>query len=131
MLLEISGVKLVSKTNKMNLKKVFTETKDVQTKLIRQVEEGKVIALQIDTDKILKEHISKVPAILICISGKAIYKDENRKIKLRPFRRLCTRRHRKWGRSGSECGPRCFWVLSVRGFQKSINRRALNWFFQI
>jgi len=67
----------------MNLKKVFTETKDVQTKLIRQVEEGKVIALQIGKEKTLKEHISKVPAILICISGKANYKDENRKIKLR------------------------------------------------
>jgi len=66
----------------MKLKKLFTETKDVQTNVLRQVEEGKVIALQINKKKTLKAHITKVPAILICVSGKAVYKEENRKVKL-------------------------------------------------
>ena len=57
----------------MKLKKVFSEKKDVQTNVLRQVEEGKVIALQIDKGKTLKKHVSKVPAILVCISGKAVY----------------------------------------------------------
>lgn len=67
----------------MKLKKVFTEKKDVQTNVLRQVEEGKVIALQIDKGKTLKKHVSKVPAILVCISGKAVFNEENRKVKLR------------------------------------------------
>ena len=72
----------MSKLKNMKLKNLFTETKDVQTNVLRKVEEGNVIALQIDKEKTLKEHVSKVPAILICVSGKAVYKEENRKVKL-------------------------------------------------
>jgi len=67
----------------MKLKKVFQEKQDVQTKVLRNVEEGKVIALQIDRNKTLKEHSSKVPAILFCISGKAIFKEKEREVKLK------------------------------------------------
>jgi len=67
----------------MNLKKLHKTDKDVQTELLRTVEEGKVISLQIKKGKVLIEHISKVPAILICISGKAIYKEKSREIKLK------------------------------------------------
>ncbi len=67
----------------MNLKKIHKTGKDVQTELLKTVEEGKVISLQIKKHKILKEHISKVPALLICISGKAIYKEKDREIKLK------------------------------------------------
>ena len=60
---------------KMNLKHIHTEAKDVQTKLLLKAEEGKVMSLQIAKGKQLKEHVSEVPAILICISGNAIYRD--------------------------------------------------------
>jgi quercetin dioxygenase-like cupin family protein len=38
--------------------------------------EGKVIALQIASEH-LKEHLSKVPALLVCVSGNAIYNEDN------------------------------------------------------
>jgi quercetin dioxygenase-like cupin family protein len=39
--------------------------------------EGKVIALQIASGEHLKEHLSKVPALLVCVSGNAIYNEDN------------------------------------------------------
>lgn len=62
---------------KMNLKEIHTDAKAVQTKMLLQVEEGKVISLQIEAGEQLKEHVSKVPALLVCVSGKGIYKDES------------------------------------------------------
>jgi len=67
----------------MKLKSLFAETKDVQTQILKTVEEGKIIALQIDENKTLKEHVSKVPALLVCISGKALYKEKDRTVKLK------------------------------------------------
>lgn len=74
-----------SKNNypKMNLKDLHTEDKDVQTKLLLNAEEGKVISLQIASGEQLKEHVSNVPAILICISGKAIYKEKSGDVTLK------------------------------------------------
>ena len=60
---------------KMNLKSLHTEDKAVQTKLLLQAKEGKVMSLQIAKGKELKEHVSNVQAILICVSGKDIYKE--------------------------------------------------------
>jgi quercetin dioxygenase-like cupin family protein len=60
---------------KMNLKSLHTEDKAVQTKLLLQAKEGKVMSLQIAKGKELKEHVSNVQAILICVSGKSIYKE--------------------------------------------------------
>ena len=67
----------------MNLRKIHQEKKDIQTALLKTVEEGKVVSLQIKKGKVLKEHVSKTPAILICINGKALYEEESRKIKLK------------------------------------------------
>ena len=66
----------ISKNNypKMNLKDLHKEDKAVQTKLLFEADEGKVVSLQIAAGEQLKEHLSKVPTILICVSGKAIYK---------------------------------------------------------
>jgi quercetin dioxygenase-like cupin family protein len=33
--------------------------------------------LQIAKGEILKEHLSKIPALLVCISGNAVFTDEN------------------------------------------------------
>jgi len=68
---------------KNNLRKIHQEKKDIQTALLKTVEEGKVVSLQIKKGKVLKEHVSKTPAILICINGKALYEEESRKIKLK------------------------------------------------
>lgn len=60
----------------MNLKNLHTEHKAVQTHLLFQPTDAKVIALQIAKNEQLKEHITKLPALLVCVSGKAIYNDE-------------------------------------------------------
>ena len=60
----------------MNLKDLHTEQKAVQTNAIF-IPTEKVISLQIAADEQLKQHITKIPALLVCISGNAIYGDEN------------------------------------------------------
>lgn len=62
--------------NKMNLKELHTEAKGVQTNMLFPTTEGKVISLQILKDSTLEEHITKVPALLVCVSGNAVYEDE-------------------------------------------------------
>ena len=61
----------------MNLKNLHTENKPVQTNMLFSTTEGKVISLQIASGEHLKEHLSKVPALLVCVSGNAIYNEEN------------------------------------------------------
>ena len=65
-----------SNTTTMNLKNLHTENKAVQTNLLFQPTDGKVISLQIAKNEQLAEHISKVPALLVCVSGNAVYTDE-------------------------------------------------------
>jgi quercetin dioxygenase-like cupin family protein len=60
----------------MNLKNLHTENKAVQTSILSEPTE-KVISLQIAAGEQLKEHSTKIPAVLVCVSGNAIYKDEN------------------------------------------------------
>ncbi len=60
----------------MNLKDLHTEQKAVQTNALFEPKE-KVISLQIAKDEQLKEHITKVPALLVCVSGTATFGDEN------------------------------------------------------
>lgn len=60
----------------MNLKNLHTEDKAVQTNVLFKAEEGKVISLQIAAGGQLKEHITKVPALLACISGDGVFQDE-------------------------------------------------------
>ena len=63
-------------TNTMNLKSLHTEQKAVQTQILFQPTEAKVISLQIAKNEQLAEHITKVPAPLVCVSGNATYNDE-------------------------------------------------------
>ena len=60
----------------MNLKELHTQQKAVQTNALFEPRE-KVISLQIAKGEQLKEHLTKVPALLVCISGDAIFGDEN------------------------------------------------------
>ena len=63
-------------SNMMHLKNLHTEKKAVQTKVLFEPNE-KVISLQIAKDEQLSEHITKVPALLVCVSGNGMYGDEN------------------------------------------------------
>ncbi len=62
--------------NKMNVTELHNDTTGVQTNMMFPATDGKVISLQILKDSQLKEHVSKVPALLICVLGNAIYEDE-------------------------------------------------------
>lgn len=64
------------KNNKMNLKDLHTDSIGVQTNMMFPATDGKVISLQIFKGSQLKEHITKVAALLICVKGNAIYQDE-------------------------------------------------------
>jgi quercetin dioxygenase-like cupin family protein len=59
----------------MNLKNLHIENKAVQTSILFEPTE-KVISLQIAAGEQLKEHSTKIPALLICISGKATFDNE-------------------------------------------------------
>lgn len=61
----------------MILKNLHTENKPVQTKIVFEPIESKVISLQIAKGETLKEHISKIPALLVCVSGNAVFTYEN------------------------------------------------------
>ena len=68
----------------MNLKDLHTEKIDVQTALLFAPSENKVVSLQIAKGKQLAEHITKVPALLVCVSGSGSYGDESgRKMSLK------------------------------------------------
>ncbi len=60
----------------MNLKNLHSEDKAVQTKVLFEPTQN-VISMQIAKGEQLKEHITKIPALLICISGEATFSDEN------------------------------------------------------
>lgn len=60
---------------KMNLADLHTEDKAVQTKMLFATMEGKVVSLQIQKDKQLKEHITTVPALLVCVKGEVVFEN--------------------------------------------------------
>lgn len=60
----------------MNLKDLHKDSLGVQTKMMFPTTEGKVISLQILKDSQLKEHITNMPALLICVAGNAIFENE-------------------------------------------------------
>lgn len=59
----------------MNLAGYHSEEKAVSSKLIFSGE-GKVSALHIKAGEQLKEHITPIPAYLICVTGKAVFENE-------------------------------------------------------
>jgi quercetin dioxygenase-like cupin family protein len=77
LLIGCKTVPINSKSTTMNLKNLHTENKAVQTSVLFQPTDGKVISLQIAKNEQLAEHMTKVPALLVCVSGNATYKDEN------------------------------------------------------
>ena len=70
------GFSQTQNNTKMNLKELHSDNKGVQTNMLFPVTDGKVISLQILKDSKLEEHITNVPALLVCVSGNAVYEDE-------------------------------------------------------
>ncbi len=61
----------------MNLQDLHTEEKAVQTNVLFEPAQQNVISIQIAKGEQLKEHITKIPALLVCVSGSATFSDEN------------------------------------------------------
>lgn len=61
----------------MNIKSIHTEEKPVSAKKIFATTEGTVTALQIKANGTLKEHLTSVPALLMCVNGHSVFKNEN------------------------------------------------------
>lgn len=61
----------------MNIKGLHTKAKTVSAISLFKGEEGTVTAIQILRNQQLKEHITKVPALLMCIEGRVSFENEN------------------------------------------------------
>lgn len=64
----------------MVLKNLHTENKPVQTQILFEPKESKVISMQIGKGETLKEHVSKTPVLLVCVSGNAVFSNEKGEI---------------------------------------------------
>ena len=63
----------------MNIEDLHDPRKEVSAKAILGLSNASVTALHLAEKSVLKEHISKIPALLFCIHGEALYYDENNK----------------------------------------------------
>lgn len=59
-----------------NISAQHEATKAVSAKPLFKGEEGSVVALQIQKDGLLDKHITKVPALLVCVSGEVVFENE-------------------------------------------------------
>ena len=60
----------------MNIKELHTQEKPVSATSLFKSELGNATAIQILQGEKLKEHITKTPALLICLEGEAIFENE-------------------------------------------------------
>ena len=60
----------------MNIKELHTQVKPVSAVPLFKSEQGNATALQILQGERLKEHLTKAPALLICMDGKALFENE-------------------------------------------------------
>lgn len=60
----------------MNIKELHTEQKAVSAVSLFKGENSLANAIQIQKNETLKEHITKIPALLICIEGDVVFENE-------------------------------------------------------
>jgi len=60
----------------MNIKELHTQEKPVSAISLFKSELGNATAIRILKGEILKEHIIKTPALLICIEGEVVFENE-------------------------------------------------------
>lgn len=61
----------------MNIKELHTQEKPVSATSLFKSELGNATAIKILKGEKLKEHITKTPALLICMEGEVIFENEN------------------------------------------------------
>lgn len=61
----------------MNIKDLHTQEKPVSAVELFKGTAGTATAIRINRNQKLKEHISKTPALLICVEGRVGFEDEN------------------------------------------------------
>ena len=61
----------------MNIKDLHTQEKPVSATSLFKSELGNATAIQIVQGAQLQEHITKIPALLICVEGEVIFGNEN------------------------------------------------------
>ncbi|MFZ1749796.1 MAG: hypothetical protein WAU01_06375 [Saprospiraceae bacterium] len=65
----------------MNIKDLHTLEKPVSTIALFKSEMGNATAIQILQGERLKEHITKIPALLVCVEGEVVFENEKGIIK--------------------------------------------------
>lgn len=60
----------------MNIKELHTQEKPVSAISLFKSELGNATAIQILKGGLLKEHITKTPALLICMEGEVVFENE-------------------------------------------------------
>ncbi|MBL7825899.1 MAG: hypothetical protein JNJ57_04655 [Saprospiraceae bacterium] len=61
----------------MNINELHEPQKGVSAKPLFKASEGNITALQILENAQLTEHITKAPALLMCVSGEVVFENEN------------------------------------------------------
>lgn len=60
----------------MNIKEIHTQEKPVSAISLFKSDQGNATAIQILKGEKLKEHITKIPTLLVCIDGEVIFENE-------------------------------------------------------
>ena len=60
----------------MNIKDLHTKLKPVSAIPHFKAEEGNVTAIQILNNQLLNEHTTKIPALLVCVTGEVVFENE-------------------------------------------------------
>ena len=66
-----------AKEKTMNIKELHVEQRAVSAVSLFKGENSTVNAIQIQENETLKEHSSKVPALLLCVEGEVVFENEN------------------------------------------------------
>lgn len=61
----------------MNVSDLHDKEKPVSTRKLFTASSGSVVSLQLARQALLKEHMTKAPALLICIRGGVVFENEN------------------------------------------------------
>ncbi len=60
----------------MNIKELHKQDKEVSALSLFKGETGDATSIQLKENGSLKEHVSKIPALLLCVIGQVVYEDE-------------------------------------------------------
>ena len=60
----------------MNIKDLHTKLKPVSAIPHFKAAEGNITAIQILNNQLLKEHTTKTPALLVCVTGEVVFENE-------------------------------------------------------